>query len=54
MKKSKVVLATLAATVFATSAGALAACGEGGMDALGIYTITLDANGGAFASSVMV
>ncbi|MCM1368496.1 MAG: InlB B-repeat-containing protein, partial [Roseburia sp.] len=50
MKKSKFVLATLAAAVFATSAAGLAACSKstgGGDDE---YTITFDANGSYFGS----
>lgn len=50
MKKSKFVLATLAAAVFATSAAGLAACSKsnGGEDEE--YTITFDANGSYFGT----
>lgn len=50
MKKSKILLSTLAAAVFATSAGALVACGDGVELPPGLgdktYTITFDANEG--------
>ncbi|MDE6401712.1 MAG: InlB B-repeat-containing protein, partial [Clostridiales bacterium] len=51
MKKSKCILAMLTATVFATSVGALVACG-GSDDSKpdgGVYEVTFDANGGAYA-----
>lgn len=50
MKKSKFVLATLAAAVFATSAAGIAACSKsnGGEDEE--YTITFDANGSYFGT----
>lgn len=58
MKKSKVLFATLAATVFATSAGALVACGDGvnfpdnGLSSgNGVVEITFHANGGLFADN---
>ena len=52
MKKSKCILTTLTATVFAMSVGALVACGDSsdGETKVGVYEITFDANGGAYAN----
>ncbi|MCH5165545.1 MAG: InlB B-repeat-containing protein [Clostridiales bacterium] len=56
MKKAKLVVATLAATVFTASAGALVACGE--LDEFaekaGVYEITFNANGGMYESGTTI
>lgn len=51
MKRSKCILAALTATVFATSVGALVACGDSDVEKPngGIYEVTFDANGGSYA-----
>lgn len=59
MKKRKVLVASLLATVFAASAGALVACGDGvelppeGTDGVK-HVVTFDANGGAFGAEKQV
>lgn len=56
MKKSKLIMATLTATVFATSVGALTACGDSDSSSGkgGVYEITFDANGGAYDNGTSV
>ncbi|MCH5163301.1 MAG: InlB B-repeat-containing protein [Clostridiales bacterium] len=55
MKKSKIALAAALSAVLGTTAVGLAACSDAELDQAtkehGVYTITFDANGGAFASS---